>query len=188
MPLNIIVAHCKNGGIGFKNHLPWKIKSDLIKFRKLTTGIGNNAIIMGKNTWNSLPIKPLEQRDNLIISKSLSIDSLSCNTNYTNKNKNIYIFTSINSVLEFCLTKNYDDVWVIGGDQIYKEFINNYTQYIDKIYVTYIDHEYECDTFFPDIKINNNFISVKNEPSSNLYNNSRLKMFDIIYHNKDYHE
>ena len=51
MNINIIVAMCKNNGIGYKNNLPWRISSDLKKFRKLTIGNKKNAIIMGKNTW-----------------------------------------------------------------------------------------------------------------------------------------
>ena len=54
MNINIIVAYCKNNGIGFENKMPWHIKSDLKKFQKLTIGNGNNAIIMGKNTYNSI--------------------------------------------------------------------------------------------------------------------------------------
>ena len=52
--INLIVAMCKNNGIGYKNELPWKISSDLKKFKKLTQGKGNNAVIMGKNTYESI--------------------------------------------------------------------------------------------------------------------------------------
>ena len=58
MKFNIIVAKCNNNGIGINNTLPWNIPGDLKRFSKLTTGSGNNAIIMGKNTWLSLPKKP----------------------------------------------------------------------------------------------------------------------------------
>ena len=59
MNYKLIVAYCSNKGIGFNNDLPWNIRSDLIKFSKLTKGNCNNAIVMGKNTWLSLPKKPL---------------------------------------------------------------------------------------------------------------------------------
>ena len=45
--MKLIVAFCKNRGIGYKNNLPWKLKSDLIRFKSLTIGNGNNAIVMG---------------------------------------------------------------------------------------------------------------------------------------------
>ena len=54
MFVNIIVAYCKNNGIGINNSLPWSIKSDMKKFKDYTTGNGNNAVIMGKNTYNSI--------------------------------------------------------------------------------------------------------------------------------------
>ena len=75
MKYNIIVACSKNRGIGYENSLPWKISSDLKKFRDLTIGNGNNAVIMGKNTWTSLPIKYLKSRDNLILSTTLKLKS-----------------------------------------------------------------------------------------------------------------
>lgn len=151
MNINIIVAYCKNKGIGFKNDLPWKIKSDLKKFYKLSKGDGNNAIIMGKNTWDSLNCKPLKYRDNLIISSSLEFEK-----KYIN-NEIAKTFKSIENILEFCKNKNYDNIWIIGGEKIYTSFLhhNELSNLIDKIYVTELDYEYECDTFFP--KINDNF-------------------------------
>ncbi len=61
--MNIIVAKCLNGGIGYKNKLPWGFRSDLRRFAKLTKGQGNNAIIMGRKTWESLPLRLLLRRD-----------------------------------------------------------------------------------------------------------------------------
>jgi hypothetical protein len=65
MFVNIIVAYSNNKGIGKDNSLPWKIPSDLKKFKKLTTGNKKNAIIMGKNTYLSLNKRSLPNRDNL---------------------------------------------------------------------------------------------------------------------------
>ena len=73
MLINIIVAFSINMGIGLNNTHPWNIPSDLKKFRDLTIGDGNNAVIMGKNTWNSLPLSYLKKRDNLILSSTLNI-------------------------------------------------------------------------------------------------------------------
>ena len=78
MLINGIVAMDKNKGIGINNQLPWKLKEDLQRFQKFTTGKGNNAIIMGKNTWNS--IKTLKNRDHLILSSSINLE-------YINKKK-----------------------------------------------------------------------------------------------------
>lgn len=144
MNFNIIVAHSKNKGIGLNNKLPWKIKSDLQKFYNLTKGDGNNAIIMGKNTWNSLNNKSLKFRDNLILTKTLNFE-ISMDNNYLSKS-----FKDINLLIDFCKNKKYDTVWIIGGEQIYKLFLNN-TNIIDNIYITLIDKDYNCNTIFPNI-------------------------------------
>ena len=68
--LKLIVANCRNGGIGKNNMLPWNLKPDLNRFKKLTVGEKNNAIIMGKNTWESIGSKPFF---NAISSKKDSI-------------------------------------------------------------------------------------------------------------------
>ena len=70
MIVNIIVAYCKNNGIGKDNSLVWNIKDDMAKFKRLTIGNKNNAVIMGRKTYESLNnINGLVNRDNLILSK-----------------------------------------------------------------------------------------------------------------------
>ena len=68
MKVKLIVAYCKNRGIGFQNQLPWRLSADLKRFKELTIGNGNNAVIMGRNTWASLPseYKPLPKRENIV--------------------------------------------------------------------------------------------------------------------------
>ena len=147
MKINLIVAMCSNNGIGFKNTIPWHIKSDLKYFSKLTKGNGNNAIIMGYNTWNSLPCSNhqercgLSGRDNLILT--------SHNLNFDVENKRIHSFKSVDEILNFLENKKYDEIWVIGGSQLYETFLNLYR--INKCYVTYIDKEFMCDRTFPNL-------------------------------------
>ena len=182
MFVNIIVAYCKNNGIGINNTLPWKISSDLKKFKKITIGKNNNAIIMGKNTWHSLNNKSLPFRDNLILSTTLSIDNI-VNNNITKSFKNeIELFT-------FLKNRNYDEIWVIGGESIYDLFLNKTNIFIVKnINVTFINSDFMCDSFFP--KINTNKYSFI---SKSLNNNHELNcsVYDILYtnnHNMDYHQ
>ena len=119
MKLKLIVAMCKSGGIGMKETLPWRLRDDLKRFSKLTQGTGNNAIIMGRKTWDSIPqkFKPLKNRDNLILSKSFTLSQ-------TIDNNLIKTFSSIEDIIETCKKNNYEDVWVIGGANIYNQFIN----------------------------------------------------------------
>lgn len=130
--MNIIVAKCLNEGIGYKNSLPWHFKNDLKYFSKLTKGNGNNAIVMGKNTWLSLPMKPLPKRENFVLSTTLNENNC---------------FKNINKLKEYLNNQNFDEVWIIGGSKLYEQFVND--KDVNRIYVTNIEKEYKCDTFFP---------------------------------------
>jgi dihydrofolate reductase len=120
--------------------LPWKIKEDIQFFSKLTKGNGNNAVIMGKNTWTGFKGKHLKDRDNLIISKTLTIDEV-------REKDNIISFKTIADITEFCDKNNYDDIWIIGGETIYKQFIDKNLS--KEAVITFINNKYDCDTFFP---------------------------------------
>lgn len=139
MNYNIIVAICENNGIGYNNSLPWNIKEDLKIFSKLTRGNNNNAIIMGRNTFESLPNKFLPKRDNLILSSSIIIDE--------KRDDNIIkAFDNIDSIIEFCNSKNYQQVWIIGGQLIYESFLRK--NIVNKLFITKINKKYLCDKFF----------------------------------------
>ena len=175
MFVNIIVVYTNNKGIGKDNTLPWKIPSDLKKFKNLTTGNKKNAIIMGKNTYLSLNKRSLPYRDNLILSNSLMINNIDDNNNITRSFKNEI------KLKEFLYDKKYDELWVIGGGNIYDLFLNKTNIFVVKnIYVTLIDDEIECDTFFPIIDNNKYSFMSKAIHSSN---DSKYKLYDIIYRN-----
>jgi dihydrofolate reductase len=189
MNINIIVAYCNNNGIGFENQMPWHIKSDLKKFQKLTTGKGNNAIIMGRNTFESIKCKPLSNRDNLILSSTLNINEKINNKYNPNNNNIIKSFLNITLLEDFLKTKNYDEIWVIGGTKIYELFLNQDISpnlQVQNIYETYIDKEFKCDTFFP--KINTElfrFISqeihIKDYNLKNTDLDNDFNIFDRVY-------
>ncbi len=96
----ILVAVSPEGIIGKDNTIPWHYSADLKRFKRLTTG---KTIIMGRKTWESLPIKPLPNRRNIVISRS-SLENVEC-------------FQSIDEALETCQ----GDIWFIGGAGIYEE-------------------------------------------------------------------
>lgn len=137
MNFKIIVAVDKNLGIGLYNSLPWNFKSDMHFFREMTIGDKNNAIVMGKNTYLSIG-KSLPKRENLVLSTSLD-----------NTIKDIHVFRNIKSLCDYCKTKNFDSIWIIGGAEIYKQFLD--LDLIHIIHVTEIDSVYDCDTFFPNV-------------------------------------
>ena len=150
--MNMIVAFCKNRGIGYKNKLPWNIPSELQYFKKKTTNGYNNVVVMGRTTWDSLPNKPLKNRQNIILSKSL-------NNNELKKYENTYCISDF-KLLDHEINNLISDhkIWLIGGKSIFDYYIKD--PKLDKIYVTYIDYSFQCDTQFP--KIPNNFKIIQN--------------------------
>ena len=113
MNFKLIVAVDKNNGIGKNNKIPWYFSEDLKYFAKMTKGSGNNAIIMGRKTYESIGNYPLTKRTNIIISYS-----------YKNISSSKHKFvTSPEEAINFCTTQNFDEVWIIGGATIYDYFL-----------------------------------------------------------------
>lgn len=128
----MIVAVDKENGIGKNNYLPWHLPVDLRRFSKLTKGHGNNAIVMGRKTYESIG-RPLPDRANIVLSSTMKSD-----------NKDIIVCESKVEVLKTCHDNNYDEVWVIGGSSIYSLFFKS----INELFVTEIDSVFDCDSFF----------------------------------------
>ena len=156
MKFDIVVGTDKKGGIGKNNSVPWhkKLQYNLdIKFfstltTKTTLPYLRNIVIMGRNTWNSLPNKYLPNRLNIVITSQPDIIYNSISENIQDK-----IITSIS--LENALTKcqeynNIENIFVIGGSQLYEKALTS--KYLRYIYLNIIDEEFDCDTFFPNIK------------------------------------
>ena len=136
MSINIIAAMAKNRVIGRGNKLPWHIPQDLKHFKRLTSK-KNSAVVMGRNTWESLPIKPLPNRRNYILTKK----------NFHTTFPDGLVLKEPDDVLRI---KNiYEIIWIVGGQSIYESYIDK--PYIDRIYLTEIEEYHEGDSFFPKI-------------------------------------
>lgn len=151
--ITIIAAASDNDVIGNDNKLIWHLSKDLIRFKNLTKG---HHVIMGRKTFESMP-KALPNRTNVVISR---------NKNYTAEN--IIVVDSIENALKVC--KNDPQPFIIGGGEIYKLGL----QYAKRIELTRVHHDFEGDTFFPEIN-KNLWKEVKN-----------IKMFDIENHNYNF--
>jgi dihydrofolate reductase len=142
LTFKLIAAMCSDGGMGYKGQLPWPhCKADMAHFAKRTTGLGNNAVIMGKKTWDSIPVHPLRRRANLILSSSTQTHSDS-----------EHWFATMPELFAHLESANYDEVWIIGGASIYEQFMvmhENNEIIIDEMCVTTMEPMYKCDTFFP---------------------------------------
>jgi dihydrofolate reductase len=132
--MKLIVACDPKGGIGYNNKLPWtNIQGDLPRFKELTTG---KVILMGRNTWESLPKRPLPNRINVVVTK-----------------QNIEGVTTLTGIPERD-TMDLNDVWLIGGAQL----IKTSWHLIDEIHLSKTFAEYTCDTFVDLVKLEREFM------------------------------
>lgn len=139
--MKLIIACDPSGGIGYKNTLPWtSLAGDLTRFKQLTIGC---SVVMGRNTWESLPIKPLPERMNYVVSSnSFSVPS------------NTSIIPSLSVISE------YINIWIIGGAKL----IETSWDYITEVHLSRSFAHYTCDSFIDLSVLNNQFtmISTKN--------------------------
>lgn len=132
--MNFVVAVDENWAIGNKNKLLVSIPNDMKMFRELTTG---NVVVLGRKTLETFPGgQPLKNRTNIILSK---------NKDYAVNGA--VVVHSLEELLEELKKYNSEDVYVIGGDSIYRQML----PYCDTAHVTKIDRAYEADTYFPNL-------------------------------------
>jgi dihydrofolate reductase len=136
LKLSIIVAVAENHVIGRDNQLIWHLPKDLKQFKNLTTG---HPIIMGRKTFESIG-KPLPNRTSIIISRNTNFAVEGC----------IVVNSLENAILEAQKIES-EEAFIIGGAEIYKIAM----PISDKIYLTRVYHNFEGDTFFPEIDLNN---------------------------------
>lgn len=139
--VKLIVCCDSNYGIGKNNQLPWSIPEEMKLFKEKTIGSGNNCVIMGKNTFLSLPEKhkPLKQRKNCVLSK----DNVLKNTH-----KEVVFLRDLLDVVDFLYDNTFDEYWIIGGGTLYHSFHKSLPHFIDEIHVSKLNQSYDCDVFF----------------------------------------
>jgi dihydrofolate reductase len=156
---SIILACTIQGGIGYKNSIPWNIPADLKHFKTITTLAPEgkvNAVVMGKNTWLSLPkqYKPLKDRLNIVISSTLTINECS---------DEVIILSSLQDAIDFLVKMDQvHNVFVIGGAKLYNEALVNPS--FTYAYVTHVLEssgvDIECDTYVDLNELHLNYVCV----------------------------
>lgn len=128
--ISLIVARAQNGAIGRGNTIPWFAPEDLAFFQRETTG---GVIIMGRRTWESLPVKPLKNRLNLVVSSDLSVAE--------------HVFASPDAAIAYAYAAGHRRVYGIGGQAIYQAMM----PLADRLLVTQVGLTIpDADAFFPD--------------------------------------
>lgn len=183
MNLNLIVACDKNKGIGYQGKIPWNLPTERKIFARITkeirVGKGENIVLMGRKTYFSIPAKyrPLPDRINIVLSRQ----------------KNIVLPSEViiarcfkEALIKVSEIYKEGDVWVIGGENIYKEAMDS--PYCKYIILTEIQARFECDRFFPDIDLSENIFDEINPEdlklSSKTYNENGLKYVYRVFLNK----
>jgi len=129
--ISIIVAIAKNFAIGRNNQLLWHIPADLKRFKRITSG---HQVIMGKLTYLSLPVQPLPNRRNIVITDQPGEVFEGCTTVY-----------SVEEAMNLCNDR--EESFIIGGGSVYRQFL----PFCNKLYITLVNKDFEADTFFPEI-------------------------------------
>jgi dihydrofolate reductase len=127
-----VMAHDLEGGIGLDNKMPWFYKEDLKRFYKLTT-VDNSCVVMGRNTWDSLPKKPLARRTNVILSSTLP----------QRAEDNVFVVRTMARLEQ--LMQTYNHVFIIGGANLLEQLM----PMVDTLFITRINKVYKCDAFMP---------------------------------------
>jgi dihydrofolate reductase len=160
--LCIIAAVGKNLELGKNNQLLCHLPADLKRFKEITSGY---PVIMGDRTWESLPIKPLPNRRNVVITLDKNWKTEDRRQKTEDRRQGAENLCEIVHTIEDAveLVKNEEKAFIIGGATIYKLFIDK----IDTLYLTRIEADFDADVFFPNVDFN------------------EWLMMEEVFHNKD---
>ena len=179
--VNFIVATDNKGGLGKDGTIPWYISDELKYFQNITS---DNVVIMGSKTFYSIPEKhrPLKKRLNLVLTNNKELlknnhehqnlkffnfeNPMKDNIIHIDNYVDYYSLIKLSSIVNNNIKYKNSEIFIIGGEKIYELFynmLNNSVKYMDlklnKIYLTHIEKNYKCDTFFP--KLTENFKLLK---------------------------
>lgn len=158
MKVSLIVAMDLEKGIGKNNDLMWHLPADMLFFKETTVG---HVVVMGRKNFESIPerFRPLPNRENAVLTRNLDFNAPNC-----------LIFHSMERCLKHYENETERTVFIIGGGQIYQEALEN--KWVDEMYITYVDHAFGADTFFPsidDADWNHEIIKEQTADSKNAY-------------------
>lgn len=133
--ISAIVAMSENHVIGDDNQLPWHLPADLKHFKTITSG---HPILMGRKTYESIG-RPLPNRTNIIITRNASYEAPGC-----------IVVQSIHEAVERAAAIGSNEIFIIGGAEVYKQLLPN----IERIYLTIVHDVFDGDAFFPEFNAN----------------------------------
>jgi dihydrofolate reductase len=130
--ISLVVAMDKNRGIGRENQLPWKLPSDLKRFKKLTMG---HHLVMGRKTYETIG-RPLPGRVMIVVTRQKDYVAEGC-----------IVVNSIKKAISIAEDRHEEELFVIGGGEIFQQIFN----IADKIYLTNVHAEVKAKIYFPEV-------------------------------------
>ena len=188
MEMEMIVALNQDGIIGINNKIPWYIPEDLQRFKKITEG---HIVIMGRKTYESLPVKhrPLKNRLNIVLSRQTNI-------NESNIEHDNLIFTTMDNIYDIIKENIYNDdaddqnkkkIFIIGGSEIYNLFMNQCSIiHITEVlfFLSFEEKNKDADDTIAYFTNNNIFLNVNvNNDDFLISKNKNIKYRYITYRN-----
>lgn len=132
--LSIIAAVAANGVIGHDGDMPWKLSTDLKRFKAITTG---KPVIMGRKTFASIG-RPLPNRVNVVLTRDASFEA-----------PGAIVVPTLDAAIAAASDTGAEEAMVIGGGEIYRAFLDR----ADRLYITHVDASPTGDTHFPEIDL-----------------------------------
>jgi dihydrofolate reductase len=160
--MKLIAAADKNWGIGKGGKMLAHLPADLRRFKEITK---NKIVVMGRKTYESLPKKPLADRVNIVLTRNKTYDR-----------ENVITANSIDELLTVLKKYNDDDIYVIGGEEIYRALLDR----CDTAFITRIDAVFDADAFFPDLDKSSGW---KETGRSEMMNDNNFMTSYIVYKN-----
>ena len=130
MTISAIVATSTNGAIGFAGGLPWHLRADLRRFRRLTTG---HAVVMGRKTYESIG-RPLPERTSIVLTRNPAFSA-----------EGVLVAHRLDEAL--AMAAGSGEIFIIGGADVYEQALPR----VEKLYVTRVHAEVAGDVFFPQL-------------------------------------
>jgi len=183
MKINLIVTYSDNFVIAKDNTIPWDYKEDLKYFKSIINKEGSNkknALIMGYTTYINLPIKKIKNNFNIVITNKKLVD---------NNEEDLFFVDSIGMAIDKCKELEYNNllesIFIIGGGQVYSYFLKSYYySYLDKVYITRINKNYNGNKFFYGLEDKFYYLSI-NTSEQNSEIEYRVLQYDKEFKNPE---
>jgi dihydrofolate reductase len=145
MRISIIAAVDQNRGIGKDNKMPWHIAEDLVKLKKLTLG---HTVVLGRNSYESMVWyydksgRPMPGKMYIVVTR---------NQDYKPQRENAMAVQSVEQAIDKAKNIEQEEVFIIGGAQIFNEALGK--NLVNRLYITVVEGDYDVDTYFPDYSL-----------------------------------